>query len=134
MRSWRRSQHQDEIAMLKGKVSQQKACHQGETGKQKDAGKDEGVENTSTRLEKPDLEAMIGQLLQKNGELVKAASTAIEETIRVRARVRGQQNRVAELEGQIAIMTQIEEAQEAVRRITTAERGPGATEYGAKIK
>src|SRR5438477_477222 len=79
---------------------QQKAYHQTETGKQKDAGKDEGVENTSTRLEKPDLEAMIGQLLQKNGDLVKAASTAIEETIKVRARVRGQQNRVAELEGQ----------------------------------
>jgi chromosome segregation ATPase len=47
--------------------------------------------------------------MQKIDELAKVASTANEETSAVKARVRGQQNRVAELEKQVAIMKQVED-------------------------
>lgn len=103
------AQHQDEISALKTRLSQQNAQHQAEMEKQRNAGKDVGSGKVAMKLEKEDLEAKVGRLMQNNDELVKAASIATEETNAVKARVRGQQNRVAELEGQMAIMKQIED-------------------------
>ena len=103
------SQHQDEIATLKTRLSPQNVQHQAETEKQKDAEKDVSVHEATMKLGNQDLEAKIGRLMQKNDELVQAASTASEETNTVKARVRGQQNRVAELREQIAIIKQVED-------------------------
>ena len=103
------SQYQDEIAALQTRLSEQNAQHQAEMEKQKDAGKGVGAEKAARELEKQDLEAKVGRLVQKNDELAKAASSATDETNAVKARVRGQQNRVAELEGQMAIMKQVED-------------------------
>jgi hypothetical protein len=103
------SQHQHEIDGLKTALSQQNARHLAEVNKQKDAGQHVGAEKTAMKLEKQDFEAKIGRLMQKIDELAKVASTANEETSAVKARVRGQQNRVAELEKQVAIMKQVED-------------------------
>ena len=116
------TQHQDEISALKTRLLQQNAQHQTEMEKQRGAGKDVDSEKAATELEKQDLEAKVGRLMQENGELVKSASTATEETNAVKARVRGQQNRVAELEGQMAIMKQVEDGR---RKQLEEARGQG---------
>jgi predicted nuclease with TOPRIM domain len=103
------SQYQDEIDGLKAVLSQQNAEYPTESNKQNNVGKEIDSQKATMKLEKQDLEAKTGKLMQRIDELAKAASTAKEEMNSVKARILGQQNRVAELEGQIKIMKQVED-------------------------
>lgn len=107
------SKQQQEITGLKKSISKTNTTYIAQYEKYQPADVDLGSSKSTIISDKQEAEAKITGVIPKDDGATASTMMADEEKNSINARFRGQEDRIAELEGQIAVMKQAEQRREA---------------------